>query len=117
MNILDNELVRKYFGCQHKANGRNLICDCVAGDAPQKILEAMQQPIRKGEYILQIMPSGEIHDKNAWVDYDGLHLDLLRLPDRFQKKKCPHLWEIRCSECGESGLELRDLVQLARRYK
>lgn len=86
-SLLDNELIRKYFGlqnCEH-AQQNNACC---SGCFAKAVLAAMQQPIRKGEYILQIMPNGEIHDKNAFMDHAELHLDLLRLPDAHQKQKC-----------------------------
>ena len=104
MNVLDNELVRKYFGCQHKANGRNLLCDCVAGDAPQKILDAMQQPIREGERYLYLGYTLNFQEQTSKSDWDTqFHPLSWRLPDRFQKKEHaavpPHLSENCMPEC------------------
>lgn len=85
MSILDNELVRKYFGSFAKP-----------------VLDAMQQPIRKGERILVIRShDGSIMEDVAIRDCDYMHPFDLRLPDEFQKKECDCLCHKGqyCCEC------------------
>lgn len=87
MTLLDNELVRKYF-CRGLGHFDHMFDSWAA----QRILEAMQQPIRKGERYL-----GYFFNTEEWkVDdapqnnNDPFHPAMLRLPDAFQKqeKKC-----------------------------
>lgn len=93
-NILDNALIRKYFGCgKDKGNlhnhGMYLECDM---EMAKHVLTAMQEPIRKGErYLFLWRDKGYIDDDRASGDILGWHVDSLRLPDRFQeagKKEC-----------------------------
>lgn len=89
MNILDNELVRKYFaGCDHASDSFNSGCLCRLNYAA-KILRAMQQPIREGDRMLRVASTGFVDDQTAGglID-DPLHFEYLRLPDRFQKAEC-----------------------------
>jgi hypothetical protein len=91
MNILDNELVLKYFKCKcympfdniRKKHGPNMVDECKA----LKILTAMQQPIRKGEKYLYIGAIGGIVEAEAVADDNGPHTNMLRLPDEFQKQE------------------------------
>lgn len=74
MNILDNELVRKYF----YEGDHYLMTD--------RILEAMQQPIKKGDKYLNLFISGEILEHVSEYAFPAFHSWALRLPDRFQPK-------------------------------
>lgn len=85
MNILENELVRKYFG-ENDSRSQDRRTNWAMS---HRILRAMQEPIKKGEGILQIMSDDRVIEKTeAYGDHFNLHLDLLRLPDRFQKQEC-----------------------------
>lgn len=101
-DLLDNELVRKYFGC----GPLTACCGNLDGGMPvehmsYRILRAMQQPIKKGERYLV----GTHQDTDMWgvvektwegTDIRGWHTAYLRLPDRFQKQENPtHV----CPEC------------------
>jgi hypothetical protein len=102
-DLLDNELVRKYF--QHdeclRLSGTGT-CDHNAC-AALRVLRAMQEPIRKGELVLERFPS----NPNEWElmkaprDFDAdLHAGFLRLPDRFQGKSI----DVRCDKCGRGPI-------------
>ena len=79
MNILDNELVQKYFG------------DSVPddyGDMAMRILQAMQEPIKKGERSL-VFSGNSFYEVEATEDrepYGEFHPQQLRLPSEFQPK-------------------------------
>lgn len=84
-DIPENELVRKYFDCNgcdsaqsNKEHWRN-------GHMAERILRAMQEPIKNGDRYLNIYSGGI--EECIWTNtivIDELHLDQLRLPDRFQ---------------------------------
>lgn len=91
MNILENELVKKYFG--HNCRSEQCPESCMS----MAILSAMQEPIKKGDHYLAILKPNVITEYKADAEHDSnityLHL---RLPTRFQlpeRKNC-------C--CGES---------------
>lgn len=111
-DILDNALIRKYFGCEVDACDEAGTVDhdwlnCLA----RKVLTAMQEPIRKGERILLINNNSRLEpvsESTKNYELEGFHPWDLRLPSRFQeagKKECEGfdtaLW---CQKCG---LELR----------
>src|SRR5271165_2392100 len=119
MNLIDNKLVRKYF----LGIGDGFMAD--------RILTAMQTPIRKGERILIYYPE----QQNWYVTEstcsmgDWFHPQFMRLPDAFQpapegilptkkcehgvmgeyhwgdckpgKKECEHSWIAHCATCGK----------------
>jgi hypothetical protein len=92
MNVVDNELVRKYFGA---GMGLSITKEFKLPDVAYNVLMAMQQPIAKGERYLLIdseVISEKVADSNS-LDHTK-HLGALRLPDRFQTKDCP------CLLCG-----------------
>ena len=105
-NILDNELVKKYFGnldSRSKERRRNW----AMADA---VLSAMQEPIRKGQRVLRHDGMG---DHAVWTesivgDEDKFytqatnewHPGLLILPPAFQKKEC-RAGFLKCRDCGE----------------
>lgn len=111
MNLLDNELVRKYFspncGCITSDNKNE---DCM-GKFASGVLDAMQQPIRKGERLLcvsgcesEILAVYESVADKRWDDRrSGFHAFWLRLPDAFQKPKgCQHdSYSFMCTNCGK----------------
>lgn len=81
MNILDNVLVRKYFETP---------ADSVEGPfIALAVLDAMQQPILKGERYLGYRFSEQtIKDEIALRDQlEPYHPGMLRLPDAFQKQE------------------------------
>jgi hypothetical protein len=86
MNILENELVNKYFGCNAQTG-----CDCPSGEcAPQmayRILKAMQEVINKGERCLMVGQNGVITE-TTWMSDPlfGIRSNALRLPSAHQPK-------------------------------
>lgn len=89
-DVLSDKLVKKYFGCW--GNGATM---------PERVLNAMQEPIRKGERYLQQTWSGHNSMTIGFEErvYDGVsgygkfeedhfhtgyHSRALRLPNRFQ---------------------------------
>lgn len=108
MNILENEMVRKYFWCNienhdyiyPETGGR--ICACRKTMA-MRILQSMQQPIKKGEQYLNILAFDPaewyVYDQQSYDIDESLHLYCLRLPDRFQKQEC-ECTDLRKSTCG-----------------
>ena len=103
-NILDNELVLKYFG----DNSRDPFCN---QRMAYNILRAMEEPIKKGDKYLELMVNGIVREKLAegvsYVVYgDPLHPYYLRLPDRFQKQECDckcHSVHAGLCKCGVEG--------------
>lgn len=96
--ILDNELVRKYFGCK---DSKTHLCfssdDC---HMSYDILRAMQEPIGKGERYLFLAEDQWLENDSGC--YRGFHPKELRLPDRFQpqeKKECENLGMLTCFRC------------------
>lgn len=102
MNLLENELVKKYFGNRHESCPPG----CNYGHEEKmayRILAAMQEPIKKGERYLFIQnyevpgsnSSGyqEILEIESGYDYNIFHPLFLRLPSGFQtpeKEECDH---------------------------
>lgn len=94
MNLLEHELVRKYFksccGDDGRGNGRGHSGPCP--DFSAVVLKAMQEPIRYGERYLQIWDDeGHLVEvKNCTIEQaQAWHPNILRLPERFQKPdKC-----------------------------
>ena len=85
MTLLENELVKTYFGCPPNLRA----CyhhDCEA-EMALRVVQAMEGPIKKGEWILQQV-CGSVRETTCEVDQTGFHGHLLRLPDRFQEAKC-----------------------------
>ena len=87
MNILENALIKKYFGkLSHCTKNHNFDCDC-RKDMSFRILQAMSDPINKEERYLKVNPSGAIYE-TATTDLsdgiEGFHPDCLRLPQQFQ---------------------------------
>lgn len=87
-DILDNELARKYFGCRAVCTQEHFINvgysehgRCMSA----RILDAMQQPILKGERYLKITILGDILENIAEYDLSP-YANYLRLPDAFQKQ-------------------------------
>lgn len=97
MNILENELVKKYFACDPQAGCFHKESQACEAAKAYGILRAMQEPIKKGERRLYVDGMGAVWDGIHPVDINpDYHPDYLRLPSRFQtpeRKKC-------C--CGES---------------
>lgn len=103
MNILDNALVLKYFGweypCGHAngPTGMRIYCDACLS---LNVLLAMQEPIQKGERILEWCQVG-VQETIASYDMEEYHPINLRLPTRFQaqEKKDVEVWE-KWDTCG-----------------
>lgn len=91
MNLIHNELVRKYFGSDTCLKADTVDHDwlnCMA----KNVIEAMQTPIRKGEryldiydFKIMIAQSEFLSESMALSDW---HPSALRLPDVFQKQEC-----------------------------
>lgn len=80
MSILENELVQKYFGC----GGDPL---CTPGHTEERVLHAMEVPIKSGDSYLCIYSNGNIIEVIAFENFGyNCHPDALRIPDRWQKK-------------------------------
>jgi hypothetical protein len=85
MDVLDNELVKKYFGnIQDWKPGEKVAGVVTHGCMAQRILMAMQELIRKGEKYLEIRHDSSVAEQIAMYDWGVIHCNLLRLPDRFQ---------------------------------
>jgi hypothetical protein len=93
-DILNNALIHKYFS-QEKD---------YPGGMSERVLAAMQEPIRKGEQAIWYR---QVHDEWKVGVWDGTELDSfhpfsLRLPTRFQEagtKECEHRWFGIVEEC------------------
>lgn len=93
-NLLDNDKVRKYFGDDSYINEEYF------GDMSYSIIKSMQQPIKAGERVLILDVEWGVQDTVMAFDNDGFHFDVLRLPDRFQKKQCSGKEKYTCIYCG-----------------
>jgi hypothetical protein len=96
VSLLENELVRRFFGECEDHLGCNR--DCMS----RHILDAMQQPIKKGERYL-------FHNGEKLTEFtvtgaeadEPFHPLLLRLPDKFQpKQECDGV--LVCQKCGHA---------------
>ena len=97
MDILDNELVRKYFENEYPE-------DRTPATTALRILRAMEEPIKKGERLLDLKPDGYAVE-SQWkihIACTEFHPGFLRLPDRFQKQGCDHDGYLRCVNCGNN---------------
>jgi len=109
MSLLDNELVKRYFGCPWHNHKDDKACGSQESTA-LRILKAMEEPIRSGDRLLVYSEEGQewIEDfafKNA--AYYPVHLMILRLPDQFQPKK-----ECQCNmNCAECHMQRPDPVE------
>lgn len=98
-DILNDPLIKKYFGDNGKLNLESMAFD---------ILEAMTTPIKKGELVLGRFPS---NPDNEWqlvrapVEINDIHSGWLRLPYRFQPKK-----DCGCTYCPDHGHKLPEGV-------
>lgn len=108
IDILQNELVKKYFGCDCGRDGEpslhnHFVKETCEDKLSVNVLKSMQEPIRDGERCL-------ILDGNGWKEWkmsgDGIsstyHPDSLRLPDKFQTAVKMH----NCPECGVTHVYL-----------
>lgn len=106
-SILENELVKKYFGsCEHGAYLEKG-CLCRLSFA-ENVINAMQEKIKKGERYLFIEREAyfdvlEGNRDGISCDLDNFHPIYLRLPDRFQppeRKSCEaHVLGVYCLYC------------------
>lgn len=93
-SILDNELVKKYFGCG--CFNPNRTCPAIGNckdEMAGNVLRAMQEPIKNGDRVLFMNTSGDVKEDTAASVCLPLtfHGTCLRLPSRFQgteKKEC-----------------------------
>lgn len=108
MNLLDNELVRKYFGCDLR--GVQTLCDhfnqqnCDKSTS-YRILQSLQEPIKKGERYLNFNGNMDLYEEAMTKELTcpSFHPMALRLPDRFQKQEkpsCVHHLMPPCGFCG-----------------
>lgn len=110
VNILDNELVRKYFregpclGEPNKFNGDCKHKNCVA----LRVLNAMQEPVKEGEQYCAISAYREVSGPHRFTSSDQwkFHCQWLRLPDRFQetekKELCEDKMKCECHSCTQA---------------
>lgn len=94
MKLLENDLVRKYFGDQ----GDTIMLKCCLdriGSLDERmalrVLNAMEQPIRPGDHYLGYWFSENTfkEDVAAIGNIEPYHPEMLRLPDRFQPTPPP----------------------------
>lgn len=92
MNLLDNPLVRKYFGRgsyeEYSPEGYPRSVEWIS----YAVLRAMQEPVKEGELYLAIGEYGKVTGPIAFTSSDNwkFHCQWLRLPDRFQPSfECP----------------------------
>lgn len=90
MNLLDNDLVQKYFGCEISKSANVHIhegaCD---SEVALKVLTAMQQPICESDLYLRLNDR-YISELLKWTvpdPIDFFHGFQLRLPNKFQTEK------------------------------
>lgn len=115
MSILDNELVWKYFGPGHV-----LVDNHAKGEYALRVLQAMEEPIKKGELAVWYR---QVHDDWVYGHWDGSDLEefhpfALHVPDRFQPaQKAAEFCDCGCG-CGCSRCKptirnesVRDLVE------
>lgn len=110
-SMLDNELVQKYFACKDHGQFRH---ECIAN----RVLIAMQQPIRKGERYLNLMPNGNIEEGlfsgMIWKDASceqSYHPHFLRLPSAFQKQTdYLKTWGIRLQNTSKESLDWEAII-------
>lgn len=104
--LLENELVRKYFGCDLcTSNWGNKSHACFERIS-YRIFQAMSEPIKKGESWLELYGNGRVELNEGYDDdgFDPMHPYFLRLPDRFQPSperevaKIAHVCD--CEFCG-----------------
>jgi hypothetical protein len=100
MNILDNDLVLKYFPCPEASwNNHNPAHWCDATRA-KLVLASTQQPIKAGERYLFVQSDGNVRELTMPLDLQHVqtyfHPQYLRLPDRYQPKDTG---PITCGEC------------------
>ena len=93
MNLLDNELVKKYFACDVIKGPWCGICGTghpyTCGRVALRILDSMQQPIKNGERYLRAYNDGKVVEcVLSDGSYDLFHFGDLRLPDKFQPNTC-----------------------------
>lgn len=102
MTLLDNELVQRYFGCTGKDDYER------ASATAFLILQAMQEPIKKGDKYLRIDEINGVYEMVLDRDFNfpSFHPFNLRLPDRFQKQGCDckcHSVHAGLCKCGVQG--------------
>ena len=97
MKILDNELVRRYFGDEDTDN------PCTPCGIALYVLTAMEEEIKVGEKCLALTYGipGSVQWQEATMTQELLigwyHPFYLRLPEKFQKKECE--WGMTCPAC------------------
>lgn len=105
MNILDNELVLKYFECIENEHPNRTVSgsaitnhNCTQAMA-ERVLLAMQEPIIQGEkYLAWNRVMQTVNERIMSPASGGSVYDLnLRLPDKFQNQKPDKV-----CECGDS---------------
>lgn len=120
-SLLDNELVRKYFGCRAvctEAHFINVGYDEHEWCMSSRILESMQQPIKKGDRYLLANFDGSVSEEIGGGLTDYFHAYCLRLPSQFQTEKLT--FDPRLAEemedfkwCGYDQKEMRSMRDFA----
>lgn len=83
--ILDNELVKKYFG-EYKVGDTMAMLDI--RELALRVLAAMQGVISKKERCLGWVNGDIWQEEDCAEELGNFHPTLLRLPDQFQKREC-----------------------------
>ncbi len=104
-SLLENELVLKYFGCCDETpepEKHTLPHMGWEGAMARRVLRAMQEPIKKGDKIIEWHQLGVI-ETIAMFDMHEYHPINLRLPQRFQpvepEKECDGIVTWKDSHC------------------
>lgn len=89
MNLLDNELVQKYFGCHPAHNHAGELGVKCRNEQAMAVLTAMQQPIRESDLYLSLNDryTSELLKWTVPDPIDLFHGFQLRLPNKFQTEK------------------------------
>lgn len=115
MTLLENELVRKYFGACEHGDSLTSPCLCRFGYA-SRVLEAMQEPMKKGDKYLAWDIHGAWMEKvspNGTADFVTFHPYDLPLPSRFQPPEnrvhvcgqCPNCGPLVCQKPPEPKVD------------
>lgn len=101
MSLLNNELVKKYFGCEPICHFNHK--DTCMRAMALRVLEAMEDPIKNGELAINY-ELGVIQNRLfVWPnnqESEGFHPTLMRLPSQFQPSRFPDHTHRGVCECG-----------------
>lgn len=71
MSFLDHPLMRKYFGCAHVQPYYNSCGGDCNAEMADRILQAMQEPIKEGDRVIYVSSTGHVSEDIAKTDGSG----------------------------------------------